>query len=147
MSEKCDCGVPFCKQCFPVPPGNTMRVYIAGPMRGHESHNRRGFDRAEKDIVACDHIAISPHRFSRAIWGDIDNAEVAGEADRRYLREIFAIDFHVLSTCDAIYMLRGWEESKGATAELAFAMAIGLKILYEDGAQESVINWSGKDRA
>lgn len=144
MSEKCDCGVPFCKQCFPVPPSNTMRVYIAGPMRGRPQYNFQAFDKAKAEVENAAHIAVSPASMDRAIWGFDGYGELTKGMTPR---SVIAFDLTVLATCDAIYMLRGWEDSKGATAELAFAMAIGLKILYEDGAQESVINWSGKDRA
>jgi hypothetical protein len=34
---------------------------------------------------------------------------------------------------DAIYMLRGWEQSKGARAEHAVAVWIGLEIIYQGG--------------
>ena len=43
-----------------------------------------------------------------------------------------AYDIHVLATCDAIYMLRDWRWSAGAKAELAFAKATGMEIIYEE---------------
>jgi hypothetical protein len=39
---------------------------------------------------------------------------------------------HALEVCDAIYMLRDWKDSPGATAEHAFATATGKRILYEE---------------
>jgi hypothetical protein len=33
---------------------------------------------------------------------------------------------------DGIYMLSGWEKSKGAVLELAMAEFIGLKVIYEE---------------
>ena len=40
-----------------------------------------------------------------------------------------------LVDCDAIYMLRGWENSKGARAEHAVAVWVGLDIMYQVGEQ------------
>ena len=36
-----------------------------------------------------------------------------------------------LSKCDTIYMLKGWEKSKGATMEHDYAVKHCLKIIYE----------------
>ena len=40
-------------------------------------------------------------------------------------------DMHSLALCDAIYMLKDWKESKGATAEYYFAKACGKEIMFE----------------
>ena len=36
-----------------------------------------------------------------------------------------------LSMCDAIYMLNGWERSKGAKLEKQFAETLGMRIFYQ----------------
>ena len=41
-------------------------------------------------------------------------------------------DLRILMSCDAIYMLDNWKNSKGAKAEYYFADAIGLDILFEN---------------
>ena len=41
-------------------------------------------------------------------------------------------DLRILMSCDAIYMLDNWKNSKGAKAEYYFADAIGLEILFEN---------------
>lgn len=41
------------------------------------------------------------------------------------------------SWADSIYMLKGWEKSKGATMELEKAKELGLKIYYEIGEDKS----------
>ena len=40
-------------------------------------------------------------------------------------------DLEILARCDAIYMLKGWEESEGARQELALAESLELEIQYE----------------
>ena len=41
-------------------------------------------------------------------------------------------DMMVLSTCDAIFMVPGWEHSPGACVEFLYAKATNKKILYHD---------------
>jgi hypothetical protein len=40
-------------------------------------------------------------------------------------------DLKILARCDVIVMVPGWRESKGAIAELSYAKAQGLDIIYE----------------
>ena len=40
-------------------------------------------------------------------------------------------DIDFLTICDAIFMCKGWRDSKGCLVEGAFAEAIGLTILYQ----------------
>jgi len=40
-------------------------------------------------------------------------------------------DLAVLKECDAILMLRGWKESRGATREYAQAVEDGLHVIAE----------------
>lgn len=39
--------------------------------------------------------------------------------------------FELLDICDAIYMLDGWENSKGANREYGFAVAKGMRLMFE----------------
>ena len=40
-------------------------------------------------------------------------------------------DFQLISSCTAIYMLKGWAESSGASTELAVAKLLGLEVIFE----------------
>jgi len=40
-------------------------------------------------------------------------------------------DLEMLRRCDVIYMMKGWQDSEGARAELNHAMLWGTEILYE----------------
>lgn len=39
--------------------------------------------------------------------------------------------YRLIDLCSAIYMLKGWESSKGANKELMYAREHGLKVIYE----------------
>lgn len=130
-----------------------MRVYISGPMTGKPDHNRPAFDAAEKRLTAQGHFVINPHRIS-ALFGTAD--ELA-ESFKVYYEELFPIlprgyrveglkvdlpetrlaravmdaDLAAVRSCDAIYLLRGWESSRGAKKELAEALTHGLQVMQE----------------
>ena len=37
-----------------------------------------------------------------------------------------------ISTCDFIYMMDGWQNSRGAKMEYEFAKMIGIQIIFQD---------------
>ena len=46
--------------------------------------------------------------------------------------EYMKIDMSLLSICDTIYMLKGWENSRGANREYGYALGKRMTILYEE---------------
>lgn len=42
------------------------------------------------------------------------------------------LSFAEMSLCDAVYFLKGWESSIGANQEYGYAVAKGMKIMYEE---------------
>lgn len=58
----------------------------------------------------------------------------AFRADKMRLAQfIMDADLAAVRSCDAIYLLRGWETSRGAKKELSEAIAHGLKVIQEGG--------------
>lgn len=130
-----------------------MRVYISGKMTGVPNHNRAAFDAAAKRLRAQGHFVINPHDIT-AVFGTVE--EVAKSFDAMYYIELFGPDYKpskvyakeaqiarsvmdadlaAVRSCDAIYLLRGWEKSRGAKKELNEALAHGLTILQEGGEE------------
>lgn len=104
------------------------RIYIAGPMTGKEDLNRVEFEKAAKFIEESSKgfsIGFNPH----------DVANMLGWDESTLLSTIASTLLVDLANCDAIYMLRGWQDSKGATAEHAVAKWIGLEIIYQGEAK------------
>ena len=56
---------------------------------------------------------------------------MSGHEEVPNLKEIARRDVDAIFQCEMIYMLRGWENSKGARAEHALANWIGLEIIYQ----------------
>jgi predicted Rossmann-fold nucleotide-binding protein len=93
-----------------------MKIYISGPMTGHEDNNRAAFNRLAGRITHHGHVAINP-----AVLPD-------GLTQREYMN----IDMAMLSVSDAIIMLPGWQASAGATAEYHYAYKVGMTIFTEE---------------
>jgi len=99
------------------------KVYISGPMTGIEQLNRPAFEEAEIIIESEGDIPINPFKLT-------DNIRFPfGADDRQIYFEFMKIDIRGLMDCDAIYLLPGWNHSKGACMELVTAHFFGLKII------------------
>ena len=96
-----------------------IRIYIAGPMSGHPNLNWNAFDEKEKQLTAAGFDVVNPARMDREIGLDPENV---GEYD---YEEAAGRDIEALGTCDAIYLMAGFQHSKGACWERALAKQIG----------------------
>lgn len=118
-----------------------MRIYISGKMTGCPDLNRPAFDEAERRLTAQGHFVINPHDIT-PIFGTAE--EIAGSFAAYYENDkafggslaqcVMDADLAAVRSCDAIYLLRGWENSRGAKKELTEAIAHGLQVMLEDEA-------------
>jgi len=90
------------------------RIYIAGPMTGHIELNFPAFHAAAARIREAGHVAINP-------------AEINPDASMSW-KECMKSDIAALVTCDAIHLLPGWENSKGATLEAHIAERLEIEV-------------------
>jgi hypothetical protein len=128
-----------------------MKIYIAGPMSGCEDWNFPAFFEAERQLSALGYEVINPaHNDGATVEEALASA---GHPDRPnnswsyYMRRDLP---HVLSV-DAVCVLPGWQESKGASLEVHVAKAVGIPlVILRDGAvvpRVEVIGVSGWARA
>ena len=93
-------------------------VYISGAIAHLDIEERKAaFNAAEQRLKAAGMIPFNPFKnglSQRARWQD-------------HMR----VDIRALLMCDAIYMLRGWEMSKGCKLELDVASSCGIEVRYE----------------
>lgn len=99
-----------------------MILYTAGPYRAPTLRGiKRNIDNAYAvagELWMMGHPTICPHANTAYMDGEgTDNVFLQG-------------DLRILERCDAIVMLPGYEKSKGATAELNWAVAHGLEVFY-----------------
>lgn len=112
-----------------------MKIYLAGPMRGIPEFNFPAFYAAAKALRAEGHFVFSPAERDNERHGtDISKGNATGDEAKAVkdhgfnLREALAHDLaFICAEADAIALLPGWEASKGANAERAAALALGLK--------------------
>jgi len=92
-------------------------TYISGPMTGYTNFNKEAFLAAELELNKKGVFCVNPAR-----------AELpSGSSWLDYMRE----DIKGLMDCDTIYMLDGWQNSKGASLEYSIAVILGYKIDYQ----------------
>jgi hypothetical protein len=96
-----------------------MRIYLAGPMSGIEALNFPAFAKAAAYLRAAGHEVINPAEENPdhgMAWADALRADIP-----------------LLLTCEAIALLPGWEESKGARLEHHIARELGMRVMHLPG--------------
>lgn len=90
------------------------RIYISGPMTGLPDFNYPAFHAAAHLLRVRGHEAINP-------------AELCAETGKDW-HYYMRLDLKALCDCDALALLPGWQNSKGAHLELHIAHRLGLEI-------------------
>lgn len=106
-------------------------------MRGIPEFNAPAFQAATKALRAEGHEVFSPAEQSIKLFGDAvrkaaagDEGAMGGEAET-IGRTVFHLDLtYICLNAQCVALLPGWENSKGATAEHATAIALGLEVRY-----------------
>lgn len=110
---------------------NRGRVYISGPITGIDFGNRFAFSCARNALELCGYEVVDPSEVKlddEATWTD-------------YMRA----DLKLLLDCDFIYMLDGWEDSKGARIERELAENLGIEEIDLDQEFERAKKRAGED--
>ena len=87
----------------------SKRIFISGPISGTDDYMGR-FAEAEERLREDGYLPINPTVFSQHLLN--------GEFN---WFEFMEITMALLKQCDNIYMLKGWENSRGACMELEYA--------------------------
>lgn len=92
------------------------RIYISGPMTGVPEHNFPAFHAAAERLRRAGYTVVNPAE------------NFAGRTDLS--RELYMrLDVGLLATCDAVAMLPGWRDSRGARVEYLLAREMGLELM------------------
>jgi len=111
---------------------NTMQVvYIAGPFRSSNSwqqeQNIRAAEAVALEVWRRGMVALCPHLNTRNFQGAApDEVWLHGHLE-------------LLSRCDAVLLVPGWESSEGAKREIEFAAKRGIPVFR---SLESLQNWA-----
>lgn len=97
-----------------------MIVYISGQITNKENY-KEDFAIAENWLIKNGHTPINPARL---------------EIFNLTYEQQMILDYELIKMADAIVMLDGWQNSKGACAELSFAKSLSKKVLYQNYYKE-----------
>lgn len=93
------------------------KIYISGPITGLDYKKAKdNFEDAEKRITEQGHMAVNPMRLLPE-----------GLPYEHYMKT----DIAALLTCDAIFMLDGFNDSTGALLEREIARIVGIDVVYD----------------
>lgn len=104
---------------------NRLNIYVAGPITGQRDTVPQRFMQGDTEVRALGYNPVNPIEVNG--WQDLGDGDLP-ENWRLYLRR----DIHTLAECDGIYLLRGWENSRGARLEKLIADGLDLIILYQE---------------
>lgn len=94
------------------------KIYISGPITGTDNYMER-FEKAENGLKALGVSVVNPAKVNAML--PIDTS----------WSEYMDMSFTMLRMCNEIYMLKGWENSRGAKLEYEYAKGAGYSIFYE----------------
>lgn len=99
-------------------PRTLKKVYISGPITGTKDYPER-FERVENELPLI-HQGVEV----------INPAKVnANLPESTTWEEYMRMSLCMLSMCDGIYMMEGWQQSRGANLEYAYAKGMGITVL------------------
>lgn len=93
-----------------------MKIYIAGKITGNPNYINQ-FMTAEKVLTNEGHLVMNP------------SVLPPGFSPENYM----SICIPMLMSCDAIFLLKGWETSGGANIEKKWAEYAGKRVIHEMG--------------
>ena len=96
----------------------SKKVYISGPISG--------YDHAERKEA----FASAANRFRRQGYYVVNPMEIQLPKEASW-SDYMRTDIRALMDCDIIYMLSGWEKSRGATIERNLAEELGMRVMLE----------------
>lgn len=96
----------------------TKKIYISLPISHYDLEERKAYAQKVEDVLSHFYEVVNP--FKNGIPDDADW--------RVHMKK----DIQMLLTCDAIYMCRDFEKSKGCKLEWDVATTCGMDVFYED---------------
>lgn len=101
------------------------KIFISGKMTGVKDFNFPAFFETESKLLHEGYSVVNPARIS---------VELAHKQNKTLEQldyiEILKKDMQQLLECDCIYMLPGWQGSRGANLELYVATQLKIKVIY-----------------
>ena len=105
------------------------RLYVAGPYSSSSmctalDNMRRGMRKATEKFLE----GWAPF----CPWMDFHYSLMLREGESLTVEDYYAYSIAWLRVADAMYVLKGWETSKGTLAEIEIAKELGIPIMWEE---------------
>ena len=97
---------------------NNPKVYISGAITGVDDYMTH-FSKAESKLIEDGYSVVNPAKVNGMLPQDTDYEE--------YMK----MSMCMLDMCDYIYLLKGWQDSRGANREYGYALAKDKTIMFE----------------
>ena len=110
-----------------------MKIYISGKITDTTDFLER-FQFAEDHLQALGHETVNPALIGIKLQQLLPFTPI--------YETYMAVDLAIMQECDAIYLLKGFENSPGSRRERTIAVARGLKVFYQ-GDHESELVLAG----
>lgn len=91
------------------------KVYIAGPMTGYKDFNYPAFNTVANILRGWGYHVENP----------AENSHPEGTEWEGYMK----VAIRQMLTCDMVFLLDGWQKSKGANIECHLAIELGLSVV------------------
>ena len=95
-----------------------MKIYISGKVSGIEDKAYDLFEKGQEEMRRLGYETVNPMKLPH----------LHDKTWESYMKE----DLKELLSCDAIYMLKDWYKSKGATIEWEIAKQLGMEVIYQE---------------
>jgi hypothetical protein len=93
-------------------------IYLSGKITGNENY-KKDFKCAENFLKQMGYIVVNP-------------AELEEVAEGLTYEQYMHICYRLIDISHYVFMVSGWQKSKGANAELSYAKSLGKKVMYQD---------------
>lgn len=97
---------------------NPKKIYISGPITGTDDYLERFF-RIHEKLVAAGYKVVNPAMVNAGLPQDTTHGE--------YMR----MSITMMGMCDAVYLMKGYEDSEGCAIEFSEAVKRQMTIIFE----------------
>jgi Domain of unknown function (DUF4406) len=109
-----------------------MKIYLAGPMAGMPEHNFPAFNAKAKELRSLGHEVYNPAEIEPDEYAKIASEEKKAEFHNGGYRNCLSKELvWICNSAEGMYLLKGWEHSKGANSEFTTGKAVGVQFFYE----------------
>lgn len=118
-----------------------MKVYLAGPMRGHALSNFPAFLGAAELLRRAGYEVADPAAHDLEMGFNPAREDALDGFD---IKAALRWDLEQVLASDAVVVMGGWENSRGANAEVATARAVDVPVLTLEDALRAPVDGSGE---